>query len=146
MVTTHPNDRHYTAFLTEWGRYQYKVSAQGHLVSGDGYNERLDAILSEFKNHVRCVDDTVMWANDIPTHFLQVSRFLDICARNGIILNKHKFQFCEDNVLFAGLQVSKSSVMPSTKLLDSIRNFPVPQDITGARAWFGLAGVYIPAV
>ena len=34
----HPQDRHYTAFLTEWGLYQYKVSAQGHLVSGDEYN------------------------------------------------------------------------------------------------------------
>ena len=79
-----------------------------------------------------------MWAADVATHFLQVSRFLDIYARNGIILNKHKFQFCEDTVLFAGLQVSNSSVMPSTKLLDSIRNFPAPHDITGARAWFGL--------
>ena len=125
-VPLHPQDRHYTAFLTEWGLYQYKVSAQGHLVSGDGYNERLDAITSAFKDHVRCVDDTVIWATDVPTYFLQVSRFLDICARNGIILNMHKFQFCEDTVLFAGLHVSNSSVMPSMKLLESIRNFPVP--------------------
>ena len=28
--------------------------------------------------------------------------------------------------------------MPSDKLLNSIRNFPAPHDITGARAWFGL--------
>ena len=28
--------------------------------------------------------------------------------------------------------------MPSDKLLDSIKNFPAPQDISGARAWFGL--------
>ena len=121
-VSLHPDDRHYTTFLTEWGRYHYRVSAQGHLVSGDGYNERLDAITSEFKDHVRCVDDTAMWAPDIYTHFLQVCRFLDLCARNGIILNKEKFQFCQDTVLFAGLQVSSSSVMPSDKLLDSIRN------------------------
>ena len=79
-----------------------------------------------------------MWAPDISTHFFQVCRFLDLCARNGIILNKEKFQFCQDTVLFAGLQVSSSSVMPSDKLLNSIRNFPVPKDISGARAWFGL--------
>ena len=137
-VSLNPDDRHYTTFLTEWGRYRYLVSAQGHLVSGDGYNERLDAITSEFRDHVRCVDDTAMWAPDISTHFLQVSKFLDLCARNGIILNKEKFQFCQDTVLFAGLKVSKSSVMPSDKLLDSIKNFPVPKDISGARAWFGL--------
>ena len=39
---------------------------------------------------------------------------------------------------FAGLKVSNTSVMPSDKLLDSIKNFPAPKDITGARAWFGL--------
>ena len=83
------------------------------MVSGDGYNERLDAITSEFKDHVRCVDDTAMWAPDTTTHFLQVSKFLDLCASNGIVLNKEKFQFCKDTVLFAGLQVSSSSVMPS---------------------------------
>ena len=58
--------------------------------------------------------------------------------RNGIILNKHKFQFSKDNFQFVGLQVSSSSVMPSDKLLNSIRNFPVPKDISGARAWFVL--------
>ena len=36
--------------------------------------------------------------------------------------------------------MSNSSVMPSDNLLDSIsiRNFPAPKDISGARAWFGL--------
>ena len=84
------------------------------------------------------MDDTAIWAPDITTHFLQVGKFLDLCARNGIILNKEKFQFCQDTVLFAGLKVSNSSVMPSDKLLDSIRNFPAPKDISGAHAWFGL--------
>ena len=112
-------------------------SPHPHLVSGDSYNERLDAITNEFKDHVRCLVDTAMWAPDIRTHFFQVSWFLDICARNGIILNKHKFQFSEDTVLFARLQVSNSSVMPSTKLMESIGNFLVPKDIMGSCAWFG---------
>ena len=137
-VSLNPDDRHYTTFLTERGRYRYKVSALGHLVSRDGYNERLDAITSEFRNLVRCVDDTAIWAPDITTHFLQVGKFLDLFARNEIILNKEKFQFCQDTVLFAGLKESNSSVMPSDKLLDSIRNFPAPKDISGAHAWFGL--------
>ena len=41
-------------------------------------------------------------------------------------------------VNFAGLQITKTSVRPSEKLLESIREFPTPRDITGARAWFGL--------
>ena len=108
------------------------------MVSGDGYNERYDAITQGFPNHVRCVDDTMMWASNTEESFLQVCSYLDRCARNGIVLNPEKFQFCQDTADFAGLQVSPTSVMPSAKILQSIANFPAPSDITGARAWFGL--------
>ena len=33
-VSLHLDDRHYTAFLAPTGRYQYKVAAQGNMVSG----------------------------------------------------------------------------------------------------------------
>ena len=79
-----------------------------------------------------------MWADSIEDSFLQTCRYLDLCAKNGIILNPQKFQFCQDEVDFAGLQVTATNVKPSEKLLESIRNFPTPKDITGARAWFGL--------
>ena len=88
----HPDYKHLTTFLTPWGRYRYKVAPQGHLVSGDGFNERYDSITSEFKRKERCVDDTVMWADNIEDSFLQTCQYLDLCARNGIILNPEKFQ------------------------------------------------------
>ena len=47
-VSLHPDDRHYTAFLAPSGRYQYKVAAQGNMVSGDALNERMDEIFTEF--------------------------------------------------------------------------------------------------
>ena len=137
-VPIDPDDRHYTCFLTPWGRYQYKRSPQGHLVSGDGYNERYDSITQGFPNIARCVDDTALWADGVRDSFLHVARYLDLCARNGIVLNPDKFQFCQDVVLFAGLEVTPTNIRPSCKFLDAIRNFPAPRDISGARAWFGL--------
>ena len=138
LVPLHPDYRHCTTFLTPWGRFRYLVAPQGHLVSGDGFNERYDAITYDFKRKERCVDDTVMWADDIQDSFLQMCQYLDLCARNGIVLNPQKFQFCQDVVNFAGLQVTSTNVRPSEKLLDAIKNFPTPKDITGARAFFGL--------
>ena len=125
-------------FLTPFGRYRYIVAPQGHMVSGDGFNERYSGITSNFSNVERCVDDSVMWANNIQESFTQVCQYLDLCAKNGIILNPKKFQFCQDTVDFAGLQITNTNVRPSEKLLQSINEFPSPQDITGARAWFGL--------
>ena len=84
------------------------------------------------------MDDTALWADGVREPFLHVTRYLDLCARNGVMLNAEKFQFCHDVVLFAGLEVTPTNIRPSGKFLDAIRDFPAPKDITGARAWFGL--------
>ena len=63
---------------------------------------------------------------------------LDLCARHNITLKPSKFQFAVDDADFGGLTVTPDSIKPQQKFLDSIRNFPTPKDITGARAWFGL--------
>ena len=131
-------DRHLTTFITPWGRYRYKVAPQGFLASGDAYNHRFDAIISDFPNKVKCVDDTCMWANTVEDAFFQTCEWLDLCAKNGITLNPKKFKFAQDTVDFAGLNITQTSIKPSSKFLNSIQNFPQPTDITGARAWFGL--------
>ena len=137
-VPIREEDRHVTTFITPWGRYRYKVAPQGFLASGDAYNQRFDAIIADFENKVKCVDDTCMWADSVESAFFQTCKFLDLCASSGITLNPKKFQFAQDTVEFAGLTITRTNVQPSAKFLDSIRNFPEPKDITGARAWFGL--------
>lgn len=137
-VPIREEDRHFTTFITPWGRYRYKVAPQGFMASGDAYNQRFDAIISNFNDKVKCVDDTCMWANSIEAAFFQACEWLDLCARNGITLNPKKFQFAQDTVNFAGLTITLTNIRPSTKFLDAISNFPTPTDITGARAWFGL--------
>ena len=131
-------DRHITTFITPWGRYRYKVAPQGFLSSGDGYTQRFDSIIAEFRNKVKCVDDTCMWSDSIEAAFFQACDWLDLCARNGITLNPKKFQFAQDTVEFAGLTVTPNNIKPNQTFLNAIIEFPAPKDITGARAWFGL--------
>ena len=130
--------RHITTFIRPWGRYRYKVAPQGFVANGDAYNQRFDAIISDFKNKVKCFDDACMWEDSIEAAFFQACVWLDLCARNGITLKPKKFQFAQDTVNFAGLTITPTNIRPSKKFLDAIRNFPTPTDITGARAWLGL--------
>jgi hypothetical protein len=39
-VPLHPDDTHFTTFITPWGRYRYLTAPQGYKVSGDGYSAR----------------------------------------------------------------------------------------------------------
>jgi len=96
-VSIQEDDRHFTTFITPWGRYRYKVAPQRFLASGDGYS-------------------TLMWDNELTEHWWQMIRFLELLGNNGIILNKDKLQFARRDVTFAGFRISENSI----KLLQKV--------------------------
>ena len=57
-------DRHLTTFITEWGRYRYRVAPQGYVASGDAYNARYDEIIADIPRKTKCVDDAMIWDPD----------------------------------------------------------------------------------
>ena len=102
----HEDGRHLTTFITPWGRYRYKSAPQGYIASGDGYSRRFDEIVSHIPNKTKCIDDALLWADDLSASFFQAVEWLDICGRHGITLNTKKFIFGEDKVDFAGFEIT----------------------------------------
>ena len=132
-------DRHLTTFITPWGRFQYKVAPQGSSASGDGYSRRYDEIIADVERKTKCVvDDTAMWDDGHETHWWRMIDFLELCGRNGIILNFEKFQFSQREIDFAGFRVTETEVKPLDKYLRAISEFPTPKSTKDIRAWFGL--------
>ena len=131
-------DRHYTCFITPFGRYRYKNCPQGFLASGDSYTSRYDNIVAGFGNFTKCVDDTLLWDKTVEEAFQRTCSYLNLCSSNGIIFNKKKFVFCQKQVEFLGFEITEDSVRPASAYLEAIQQFPTPQDITGIRSWFGL--------
>ena len=137
-VPLHPDDRHYTTFITPWGRYRYRTAPQGYIASGDGYTRRYDEITSSIPNKTKCVDDTLLWSDTIEESFFQAANWLDTCGRHGITLNPEKFHFAQDEVEFAGFEITNDTVRPCKRYIRAIADFPTPQSLTDIRSWFGL--------
>ena len=78
-IPLHKDDRHLTTFLSHWGpRYRYLMAPQGYASSGDGYNRRLDDILSDFERHKRCVDDNIHYDDDLEQHWWRTIELLEL--------------------------------------------------------------------
>ena len=137
-IHLHPDDKHLTTFITPKGRYRYKVAPQGYISSGDGYTRRFDEIAAEFPRKTKCVDDTLLWSDSIEDEFFHTVSWLDLCGKNGIILNPAKFTFSRATVQFAGFEITPDAVRPCPQFLEAILNFPTPTSITDIRSWFGL--------
>ena len=129
-------DRHFTTFITPWGRYRYRSAPQGYIASGDAYTARYDSLVAGIEKKTKCIDDALLWSDSIEDAFHQATEWLDICARNGITLNPSKFRFAQDEVEFAGFEITRTEVKPCRKYLRAISEFPTPTGITDIRAWF----------
>ena len=130
--------RHLTTFITPWGRYQYRMAPQGSLASGDGYSRRYDEVIADVERKTKCVDDTAHWDDDLSVHWWRMLDFLELCGRNGIVLNFDKFQFAQREISFAGFRVTESEVQPLDKYIRAISEFPTPKRTVDIRSWFGL--------
>ena len=137
-VALHPADRHFTTFITPWGRYRYRTAPQGYIASGDGYTRRYDEIVSLIERKTKCIDDALLWSSSIQESFHQAQEWLDICGRHGITLNPEKFRFAQETVEFAGFEITYDSVRPCKKYTQAIADFPTPRSLTDIRSWFGL--------
>jgi hypothetical protein len=69
----HEDDRHMTTFITEEGRFRYRVVPQGFVASGDGYNTRYDDVLAKMPRKAKCVDDLALWDKDLTTHWWRIA-------------------------------------------------------------------------
>ena len=132
----HPRDRHITTFITKDGRFQYRTTPQGLLSAGDGYTQRFDEIIGSFPNHLKCVDDSIIWSDDIGSIFFATCSFLDRCSAGGIVFNEKKFTFACEEVDYLGFHISRQGLKPTAEFVQNISSFPIPKSKTDVRSWF----------
>ena len=111
------DDRHYTTFLTQWGRFRYKTSPQGFVAAGDGYCHRFDEVTRDVPNQKHCVDDSILYEYTLKELFFAVCNYLTLCGNAGILMTKPKFIFGRKRIEFVGFKLTEDSVEPSRILL-----------------------------
>ena len=138
-VPVHKKDRKYLNFHTQWGTYRYKKAPQGWCTSGDAYTRRYDDIIKDIPHCVKQIDDTMLWGDNMAEIYERTVEYLKIVGENGVILNKKKFSFGNDEVDYAGFRITNDRVLPLEKNLEALRDFPTPVNISDIRSFFALA-------
>ena len=125
-------------FITEWDRYRYFHVPMSFHVSGDAYTRWFDDITSGYPRVVRVVGNSLLWGLDIGSSFWHTFDYLKLSADNGVVFNKDKFQFTQEDVSFAGFEMTQEENKPLKKIITAIKDFQVPTSITNIRVWFGV--------
>ena len=121
------SDQAYTEFLCKFGRYRCIESGQGLICSGNAYTARFDKIMQDFTNVVWCVDDSLIWADNVRNMFYSTCRYISVCAKGGINFKKKKIEFSQNEVEYVGFKISIDAIIPADIMTEAIRNFPQPK-------------------
>ena len=78
----------------------------------DRYTHRFSLITQEIKSKVTIVDDTLIYSDNVEQNFNDICKMLEISHKAGLVFNPDKFQFGQQVVEFAGLEVTMDGVRP----------------------------------
>ena len=70
--------------------YRYRTVPQGLISAGDGYTQRRSEILDGFTDSKTCVDDSIIYDDNIEQNFYRVCEFLTLSSKGGCTFNPKK--------------------------------------------------------
>lgn len=131
-------DRHFTTFITPYGRFQHCRGPMGFAATGDAYCYRGDLALQGMKKCVKVVDDILIFDDDLLTHYHRIHELLTHCRKHGITLNRDKFTVAETRVNFCGFTLSEEGIAADPGRVAALQDFPTPSNLTDLRSFMGL--------
>ena len=127
-----------TTFLLPDGKYRYKVAPMGIKPSSDVFCSKTDPAIEGLPWAAKIVDDILIQAPTMATLLGRIRTVLERCRHLGITISLKKLEV-GSQVKFAGHIITDKGVKPDPEKISAIKDFPVPENITGLRSFIGLA-------
>jgi hypothetical protein len=135
-----------TLFVTCKGLWRFKVLPYGLHNSPALFQRLVDCVLAglAWQSCVVYVYDVVVYANDFEQHLERLSIVFDRCQKANLKLKPSKCRLCQLRTKFLGHIVSEKGIEPDEdeEKVRSIVEWPVPKNLTEARAFVALACYY----
>ena len=144
QVEVAEEDREKTAFSSGQGLYQFKVMSFG-LVNAPATFERLmervlDGLL--WKSALVYLDDVLVYGNSFEWALERLKTVLDRFRAANVKLSPKKCCLFQREVPFLGHIVSSEGVKTDPGKVESVKEWPVPRNVTEVRGFIGLCTYY----
>ena len=132
------------AITTHRGLFQPTVLPFGVKGGVAHFSRIMSALFSSLQWKILLIylDDLLVYANSFEEHVSRLGVVFDCLRKAGLKLKPSKCKIARKSLKFLGHVVSSEGVSPDPEKLQSVRQFPVPQDVDSLRRFLGLAGYY----
>ena len=130
--------KHYTTFITPFGRYCFNRLPFGISSASDIFQRTISKILGDMDGVIAHMDDILVHAKDQASHDQRLREAMKRLQEAGLTLNE-KCEFSKDSIRFLGHIIDSSGIRPDPAKLDAINRFPPPTNITELQRFLGMA-------
>jgi len=137
-------DEHKTAFLTEYGLYEWKVMCFGLKNAPAEFARFMSENLREYLNEYVVVyfDDIIIFSDNLEDHWRHVRTVLQRLKEKRINLKLKKCEFAVQETEYLGHMVDGESTRMQDEKLKSILEWPTPKSCKDIEEFRGMSGYY----
>ena len=136
-----------TTFNSHRGQLRFLWMPFGAKMSQDLFQLWMDAILKQCPGVKGIHDDTVIFGVDQQDHDINLINLLNICQKEGLVLNSKKLELRRERVTFFGAEYSAQGMHPDPKKVQGITEMTAPTDKQQLQSFLGMVnymGTFIP--
>ena len=136
-----------TMFNSHRGQLRFLQMPFGAKMSQDVFQLRMDAILEQCPGVIGIHDDMVIFGVDQEDHDANLINLLNVCQKEGLVLNSKKLELRRERVTFFGAEYSAQGMHPDPKKVQGITEMTAPTDKQQLQSFLGMVnymGTFIP--
>jgi hypothetical protein len=144
QVEMKPEDREKTAFITQFGTFQFKVMPFGLCNAPATFQRLMDEVLQGilWDFVVVYLDDLNIYSRNFDEHLSHLRDVFDRLRQAGLKLNPEKCKFASSELVFLGHVIDSQGIRTDPEKIEKVKKFPIPKTITQLRSFLGLASYY----
>ena len=136
-----------TMFNSHQGCLRFLRMPFGAKMSQDMFQLWMDAILKQYPGVIGIHDDMVIFGVEQEDHDANLINLLNVCQKEGLVLNSKKLELRRERVTFFGAEYSARGMHPDPKKVQGITEMTAPKHKQQLQSFLGMVnymGTFIP--
>ena len=144
QIEIKPEDRPKSAFISRRGLFEYVTMPFGLCNAPSTFERCIELIMKglQWKTLLIYLDDLIIFSSTFEEHIERLDEVLTRLSKAGLKLKPSKCELFQEKVIFLGHLVTPAGVEPDPEKVEAVRDWPVPKNVTGVRAFIGLCSYY----
>lgn len=136
--------KHLTAFVTPDGQYEYNRMPFGLANAPAVFQRMMNHVLgpARFSKATVYIDDLLIFGKSASECLERFEEVLNLLKEANLKLNLAKCAFLQNTINYLGFEISSDGMRPGKTKVQSVIDFPCPENVHGARQFLGLVSYF----